>query len=773
MAALAYGCGLLVQRAAGVPLPAALLPPLGLATIIVAGQIATTFGATAKLAGPLVVVLAVAGVLVTRGRGPWPAPSRAELVAAVAVFVVYAIPVVALGEATIAGYMKLDDGSTFLALADSALERGRGVEGYSDTGYLVLYNPRGDYPVGSLLPFGMGGRLIGEEIAWLLQPYLAFLAAMLALALQALCASLIRSARVRGVVAFVAAQAALLFGFAMWGGVKELTAALLIPLAGAMLAVAARRTAGWRALVPLAVVTAAAVASLSFGALAWLGVPFAVTFAVIVRSSGLRTAVWRAVAFILVCAPLLAPALPTAAIVTSSGNRSVLTSQDDLGTLFAPLNPAEAAGVWLTSDFRLTPDYQLLTLVLILLVVAAAIAGAWVFFRSGRGRGALLYAAGAITGCVAIVSQASPWVDSKALATIAPLPLFLAMSAGAYATETGRRFAGWTVMGFVALGVLGSNALAYRAVTLAPRDRFEELAHIDELFAGRGPTLLPRQDAYASRYLLRDIAVDGAADAFRHHPVRLRDGREVPRLRSVDLDELSLDTVEQYRLVVLRRSPVASRPPSNYALAWHGRWYDVWRRTGPAPAAHLPLGDRLDAGAAPSCATLERFAARHRGRALVAAPAPDAVIVGLPAGRLPAGWSARRRFPGGALASRSGTLTIPFELPRAGRWHVWAGGAVLGRLRLAIDGRTVASIRHRMNRPREYEPVATATLPAGRHELTFDFGERLLDGIDDHYVMGPVALSEASRVAAPRRISPSGVRSLCGKRLDWVEAASD
>jgi hypothetical protein len=104
---------------------------------------------------------------------------------------------------------------------------------------------------------------------------------------------------------------------------------------------------------------------------------------------------------------------------------------------------------------------------------------------------------------------------------------------------------------------------------------------------------------------------------------------------------------------------------------------------------------------------------------------------------------------------------------------VWTGGAVLGRLRIAIDGRTMASLRHRLNQPGDYEPVATAVLAGGRHRLTFDFGERLLDGINDHFLMGPVALSEARPTAAPTRISRSGIRSLCGMRLDWLEAVPD
>src|SRR5215217_4356827 len=117
--------------------------PLGLATIIVVAQFATTFDATAELAAPLLVALAVVGLLLSRG-GPLPRPSLPEAVAAVA-----------SGEATIAGYTKLEDGSTFLALTEGALHAGRGADWFGGSSYLAFFSS-GQYPVGSLLPFGIG-----------------------------------------------------------------------------------------------------------------------------------------------------------------------------------------------------------------------------------------------------------------------------------------------------------------------------------------------------------------------------------------------------------------------------------------------------------------------------------------------------------------------------------------------------------------------------------------------------------------------------------------
>ena len=767
VSALAYGCGLLVTRIARTGVPGALVLPLGLATIIVVAQFATTFDATAELAAPLLVALAVLGLLLSRG-GPLPRPSLPEAVAAVGVFAVYAVPVVASGEATIAGYTKLEDGSTFLALTEGALHAGRGADWFGGSSYLAFFSS-GQYPVGSLLPFGIGGQILGEEIAWLFQPYLALLAGMLALALQPLCEPVVKSPWRRAFVAFVAAQAALLFGFGMWGGIKELSAAFLLPTAAALLPNAARAAGGWRSLLPPAIVTAATIAALSFGAAAWLGVPLVVTLFMVARSHGAWIAAKQAAIFALICAPLVAVSLPTASFVTSSTNRAVLTSDAELGTLLQPLNLSQAAGVWLGGDFRFEPEYPVATLVLTVLVVGAAVAGIAVFRRMG-GQAALLYAAGGIIGSVAIITQGGPWLDAKALATLSPLPILLAMAAGAQTVERGGRFAGWAVIVLVSVGVLGSNALAYREVSLAPRDRFEELARIGELFAGQGPALMTRAEPYANRYFLRRLAVDNAAELRFHHPIKLRSGRLAGKFQSVDVDQLSPSTVARYRLLVLRHSPVASRPPSSYALAWRGRWYDVWKRTGTVARDRLAFGSRLDSGAAPSCAELRRFARRHEGGKLATAEAPDPVVAMLSKPLLPDGWRSSKRLPGAALPDRPGAVQTSVELPRGGRWTVWVGGGVAGRLRVAVDGHVLDTVDRRVNRAREYERVRTAALAAGRHRVTIRYDEELLAGSSKSGLFGPLAFRPAGPPAGPVYLPARHVGSLCGRRLDWIEA---
>src|SRR3954451_17243678 len=98
MCVLALGCGLLIEIVAGFELPAGLLLPVGLAVVVVVASLDTMASATATLAIPSVVVAAIAGLGLTapwRGRRPTPWLAGA----AIAVFAVYAAPIVLSGQA--------------------------------------------------------------------------------------------------------------------------------------------------------------------------------------------------------------------------------------------------------------------------------------------------------------------------------------------------------------------------------------------------------------------------------------------------------------------------------------------------------------------------------------------------------------------------------------------------------------------------------------------------------------------------------------------------
>src|SRR5258705_4783557 len=65
--AVSLGCGLLVERIAGWHMPGALLPSVGLGLVIVVAELLTYSRWSTGLAAPAVVVLAVAGFVLS-----WP-----------------------------------------------------------------------------------------------------------------------------------------------------------------------------------------------------------------------------------------------------------------------------------------------------------------------------------------------------------------------------------------------------------------------------------------------------------------------------------------------------------------------------------------------------------------------------------------------------------------------------------------------------------------------------------------------------------------------------
>ena len=177
---LSLGCGLLLARTADLHFPPALLVPAGFAVIVVVGGFATLSGATARLAAPAVVAFAVAGLALSlpwkvRGDG-WAAT------AALGVFAVFAAPIVLSGRATFSGYIKLDDTATYLAMLDRAMQHGYDIAGLAPSTYEATLKTSlaYGYPLGSLVPVGVGRALVGQDAAWLWQPYLSFLAVVLA-----------------------------------------------------------------------------------------------------------------------------------------------------------------------------------------------------------------------------------------------------------------------------------------------------------------------------------------------------------------------------------------------------------------------------------------------------------------------------------------------------------------------------------------------------------------------------------------------------------------
>ena len=81
---------------------------------------------------------------------------------------------------------------------------------------------------------------------------------------------MIESSRLRALAVFVAAQPALLYGYLLWGGVKEAVSAALLALVAALTPAALRERARARGLLPLAMATAALMGVLGFVGAVWI-----------------------------------------------------------------------------------------------------------------------------------------------------------------------------------------------------------------------------------------------------------------------------------------------------------------------------------------------------------------------------------------------------------------------------------------------------------------------------------------------------------------------
>jgi hypothetical protein len=621
LAALVLGCGLVLQRAAGGRLPPPVVLPAGLAVLTVAAGFTTLSERTAQLTVPAVVGIAVLGF----GVGPRPSLRCCDplpAACAVVAFLAVGAPVLISGEATFTGYVRLDDTATFLALIDHTFEHGRDLEGLAPSSYeaTLSVNLAYGYPTGALLPLGTAARVVGTDPAWLFQPYLGFLAATLALGLYHLTGCLIRRRPPRAFAAAVASQPALLYGFAMWGGVKELFAAAMLALVAATLPLARD---GQRGSVVPAAAAAALMLGMSVGALLWL-VPAAIAL-LAASASRTRTAFVAATAAL----TLALPTVVESAQFLRGDNRSTFRDGDELGNLIGPIRPLQVLGIWPTGDFRTEPSDLRVTYVLLGASAVAALVGLAVAIRR-RAFPLLTYAACCAVGALVLSALGSPWLEAKAFAVAAPGAALLALAGAWSVVAGGRRVEGLLLLAAVSGGVLWSNTLAARDATLAPHSQLAELESIGSRFAGGGPALMTEYQPYGVRHFLRRLDVEGASE-LRRRPIPFRDGRLPAKGESPEIDTLATDAVLVYRTLVLRRSPAGSRPPTPYTRRWRGRFYDVWQRSDAAPRvlAHVPLGDELTPAAPARCESvlaLARLATRSEGVLAAARSSADSPL---------------------------------------------------------------------------------------------------------------------------------------------------
>jgi hypothetical protein len=770
---LSLGCGFLVECAAGVELPSALLLPVGFAAIVIVTLFTTSNDVTARLTTPLVIALTVAGLALSL---PWRTRrfDRWALVSAGGVYVAFGLPVLGSGMATFAGYTKLDDTSSWLGITDRLMEHGRDLAGLAPSTYQAMldyYLHAYGYPVGPFLPLGVGHSLVGTDSAWLFQPYLSFLAALLALGLYGLVRRVVESPRFRALTAVIAAQAALLYGYALWGGVKEIATAAMFVLVVALTPSVLQDAASQRSLLPLAAATAALFGVLNLGSAVWLAPVLVAVLALgicIHRRAFLRIAA----AFVAVAIVLSVPSLMTAGRFAK--DLSLNSKGGDPGNLIHRLSWLQLFGIWPVGDFRLRPGDMPATYILIAVVISAAAVGiAWAVQR--RLWELPVYVGATVVGCLITAVRGSIWVDAKALAIASPAFLLAGMTGVVWIIRSGRRTEAAVVATAIAGGVLWSNALAYHDVWLAPRSQLRELELIGKRFARQGPALITESQSYGVRHFLREMDPEAPSE-LRRRVIPLRNGQQLPKGGYADLDRFQLEAIMVYRTLVLPHSPSASRPPSVYRLAWSGRFYDVWQRVADTQRilVHVPLGRGDQAVAIPRCGVVLGLAhlAATDGGLVAAVVRPAATIVRPSTASLPPTWQTLSSSADVVYPSSSGTLKATVVLSRSGRYGIWLRGSFRRSLEVRLDGRRIYSGRDQLIHEGIETLLGYAPMRAGRHLLVLRYSAaNIRPGSGGApFPLGPIVVSRFTDEVPVTFVEPSDARSLCGKTLDWVEA---
>jgi hypothetical protein len=831
LAAVGLGWGALVGWAAGERRLGVLAIPLGLAAALVVAALFTMFSFSAPAAAPVVAVGALVG-LARAWRRTTLAP--APVVAAIGVLLIYGAPVILSGEATFLGYVRLDDTATWLGFIDQFFAHGRSIATSPPSTYELLLSAnltQSGYPSGAFMLTGVGHWITGIDSAWVFQPTLAVCAAAAALCFWELLAPVVKGDWLRAFVAFIAAQSALLYGYAAWGGIKELTAAFLFALGITVTArlLAAERPGGdeddrrglvvqARAAIPVAVAGAALIVTLGPGVAVYVA-PVALVLAAVLawrwRHGG------RAFVGALVAIPLSAVlALPSwttlgaylqansAFSSASSGSSGgVVSHATAYGNLTSALRAIQLGGIWIDGDFRSwpSPPPSFINHLLIYIVFAAALfALGWTLRR--RDGGLALYVGVALLSIAVLSLLGSvPWVMGKSLAISSPAVLLAGLAGGAIlfnAQRTAAVVVGVVVLGAIAGGVLWSNFLQYHNVTLAPRARLAEFQTVSKLIAGKGPTFINEYEIYADRHFLRDAAPVEPAE---YRPVNLPTLGNALLTDSAwaNIDAFGLTTLGPYRSLVVRINPVDSRPPSIYGRApvWSGHYYQLWQQPAHPTVrvvVHEPLGDTLNdaycgmaqnvtppdsplcpiaPAAVPACSEVSSLGSQAAadGGQLLAYERPNPIVVRATNTRWLSGWAPDPASGTLVPTAAGATATAHIVIARTIRdYQLWLGGSFGRGFVVHVDGRLLGSVADNLNPPGGYNEIGSPlTLAPGGHTITVTYPQETLapgSTDDESYTsLFAIALAPPSSLMHYVEVSPARARTLCGRSLDWIE----
>lgn len=149
------------------------------------------------------------------------------------------------------------------------------------------------------------------------------------------------------------------------------------------------------------------------------------------------------------------------------------------------------------------------------------------------------------------------------------------------------------ILAALSVAALVPGLLAYRDLGVEAYDRLADLERIGEVFPDQAPALLGEESAFGAQRALGDLEMSTAG--------------------TVDIDQIEpgleqgLEQLLVHPVIILRRPPSSSRPPSPYKRVWRGESYEVWQRPAEPQGVegpvlhHMPLGEDGAIAGMPDC----------------------------------------------------------------------------------------------------------------------------------------------------------------------------
>ena len=774
----ALGTGLAIERVARAELSNALVLPLGLAGSIVLVSPLYALGWSDVPAVLLLALVTAGGLIWARGGIRSRLNPGLPGLAGLGVYVLFMLPVIGAGHWLWLGYNLDNDTSIQFMLTASMKVRGTqmlaptGSFGYAVDSYL-----RTGYPLGSHDLLATLSGVLRSDPAVVYQGFLSSLAAIIGVTVAGASERVI-GARRAVVLGFAAASANLFLQYAFQGTIKEVATAATTIAAVAIAAEALRLRRPYSGVAIAAIPLAATLCTYGAGGAPYL---LALVGGVVLQLVGVERRVPRVswIAPALFGAALVA-ALSVPALVDFStffgaakgavGNTSPVGSL--VGNLARPLPLSQISGVWLDGDFRLPVVPQpaaaltnLATAAILLLLVPGIVSSLW------RREAAPVLAA-VTTGLVLliVVPRVTPYAAAKVFAMGSPIVVWVAgIGLCALAWKALKPLT--IVLGAaLTLAIVISDVLAYHDAQISSTSRMLAMEAVADHLAGRGQVLFNEADEFV-KYFARAAESNAAFDSISPRQALLIDPQDTFD-QYFDLDQETLAYIESFPAIVTRRSPIASRPPSNYKLVYSNAYYEGWERENrPAALAHLGLQSTYSGTAVPACSSVASLVqGAPRDDELVQAVVPASTgfdILGAPS--RPGGWGPNPNPPYGSVVTNGpGFVHENVSVPVSGLYQAWVQGSFPRPIQVLVNGRVIGSV-FGADSVSQWAPAGEVRLAAGVHELTVHrAGGRIYPGDGAFGWIGFVTLRKVGPEVL-RTVPLREWRSLCSAPADWIE----